>query len=102
MLGSSTEHPVLVTPVRILDLRLKSKIKNKKKKTTEAQRHGEEQINHESHEWTNDTNYSCYLLIRVIRDSSFFPLVNVFGFYNFLVIQEKENHGDTEARRKTD
>jgi len=41
-------------------------------------------LNHKFHEWTNVTNYSCYLLICVIRDSSFFLLVNVFGFYNFL------------------
>jgi hypothetical protein len=41
----------------------------KKKKTAEAQRHGEpesrkageEQINHEFHEWANVTNYSYHL-----------------------------------------
>jgi hypothetical protein len=58
---------------------------NKKKKTTKAQRHGEEQINHEFHEWTNVTNYSWYLLIRVICDFSFFSLyVSVVRFYSFL------------------
>ena len=36
----------------------------------EQRKHGEEQINHEFHKWTNDTNDSCYSLIRVIRDCS--------------------------------
>jgi len=41
----------------ILDLRFSIlEIGNKKKETTEAQRHGEEQINHECHESTNSTN----------------------------------------------
>jgi Tol biopolymer transport system component len=41
------------------------------KRTTEAQRHGEKQIDHEFNEWANATNHSCYSLVRVIRDFSF-------------------------------
>jgi len=78
---------------------LYTKLPNKKKKTTEAQRAGEEQINHELHEWTNVTNYSCHLLIRGIRDFSFFPLsISVSRLYNFLDNKKKENQKAGEEK----
>jgi len=48
---------------------------------TESQKAREGQTNHESHEWTNITNYSCHLLICVIRDfPSFFSASQCFAF----------------------